>query len=134
MIAFHLMIRAVFPIYLGDYFVCPASPASPGDYFVCPASPSCSRISVLVCPASPSRSYFVCPASPCPASPPVPLSPPVDKRTLVDWPIWAPPSVCNSSSIVAQLQSALSENFAITLRQNKKLALSSRLYRIGHAP
>jgi hypothetical protein len=55
----------------------------------------------------------------------------VDKRTFVSWSIWIPPRVGNDSSIVAQFQRSLSENFAIALRQRKNLTSSSKPYRVS---
>ena len=57
----------------------------------------------------------------------------VDKRTLVIWSIWAPPSVGNGSSVFAQLERALSENFAMALRHSMKLANSSSPHSTGRS-
>src|ERR1700733_14151961 len=55
----------------------------------------------------------------------------VDKRTLASWLTWVPPRFVNDSSIAAQFQRALRENFAVALCQSKKLALSSKPHRVG---
>jgi hypothetical protein len=56
----------------------------------------------------------------------------VDKRTLVSWLTWVPPRFGNDSSIVTQFERALSESFAIALRQSGNLASSNQPYRVGH--
>jgi hypothetical protein len=55
----------------------------------------------------------------------------VDKSAFFSWPILIRPRVRDDPSIVAQFQRALSENFAMELRHNKKLAISSRPHNKG---